>query len=140
MDKLRNDGRTVERVRVVVHTLGPWPNGTMSDNHWSIYLILASNGGSVRMNMKAELDDPKGTLEWSPSLPYILTSSAIQHWDYVVNPGVKVANLYGLVMGKARHQYSMSAGGSGCRYWMYLCSEQPLPGHLLTTICCYIAM
>ncbi len=118
MNKLRTDGRTVERVRVVVHTLGAWPNGTMSDNHWSIYLILANNGGSVRMNMKAELDDPKGTLEWSTNLAYTLTNSAIEHWDYMVNPGVTVANMYGLVIGKGRDQYSMSGGGSGCRFWM----------------------
>ncbi len=133
MDKLRNDGRTVESVRVVVHTLGPWPNGTMSDNHWSIYLILAKNDGSVRMNMRAELDNPRGTLEWSPNLPYTKTSSAIKYWDYTVNPGVKVANVYELVMVNGRNQYSMSAGGSGCRDWMCVCSQRSLSGHLLTT-------
>ena len=122
MNKLRNDGRSVDQVRVVVHTLGPWPNREMSDNHWSIYLILAKNSGSVRMNMKAELDDPKGTLEWSPNLPYTKTNSAIQHWDYNVSPGVTVGSVYGLVMEKGRDQYNMSGGGSGCRYWVYVIS------------------
>ncbi|KAL9132244.1 MAG: hypothetical protein Q9217_000048 [Psora testacea] len=68
--------------------------------------------------MKAELDDPKGTLEWSPILTYTLTNSAIEHWDYEVKPEVKVANVYGLVMGRGRDQYNMSGGGSGCRYWV----------------------
>jgi len=61
MNKLRDDNRIVDKARVVVHTSGAWPSGTMSDNHWSIYLILANNGGSVRMNMRAEFDDPTGS-------------------------------------------------------------------------------
>ena len=118
MDKLRNDGRIVDEVRVVVHTLGAWPNGLMSDNHWSIYLLLAHKGGSVRMNMTAEADDPKGTLKWSPDLVYTDTASAIQRWDYKLHPGVTVGNVYRMVMEWGRDQYSMSGGGSGCRYWV----------------------
>ena len=109
------DTRAVTVVRVVVHTIGAWPNG-MSDNHWSIYLLMA-DGQSVRMNMRAELGDPKGTLEWQ-SLAYTLTTSAIKHWDFPTKPDVTVKEMYDLVMRKGRDQYNMSGGGSGCRWWM----------------------
>ena len=115
---LRTDTRPVKTVRVVVHTSGIWPNGTMSDNHWSIYLLLENNNRSVRMNMMAESDNPKGTLEWSPNLDYTLSTSAIRHWDYPFMSGVTVANVYDLIMGNRRDQYMMSGGGSGCRWWM----------------------
>ena len=115
---MHNDARPVQSVRVVVHTLGIWPNGTLSDNHWSIYLLLKNNDSSVRMNMKAELDNPKGILEWSPNLAYTLSTSAIRHWDYAFNLGVTVAKVYDLIMGNRRDQYMMSGGGSGCRWWM----------------------
>ena len=111
------DARPVENARVVVHTLGAWPNGTMSDNHWSIYLILKNNAASVRINMRAELNDPKGILDWS-NLGYILSTSAINHWDYSFNSGVTVAKVYNIIMGNHRDQYTMSGGGSGCRWWM----------------------
>ena len=115
---LRNDARSVKSVRVVVHTLGVWPNGTISDNHWSIYLLLENNQSSVRMNMRAESGNPKGILEWSPNLAYTLHTSAIQHWDYSFISGVTVANVYDLIMRNRRDQYKMSGGGSGCRWWM----------------------
>lgn len=47
-----NDHRPVSHVRVVVHTLGP-ASPTTSDNHWSVYLILANGSGSVRVNIAA---------------------------------------------------------------------------------------
>jgi len=118
MDKIRSDGRKVEFVRVVCHTSGIWPNGMMSDNHWSIYLVFGNNS-SVRMNMRGDLDNQKGTLEWS-TLDYDVTTSAIQYWDYKIGPGVTVAHIHGLVMGNGRDQYNVSGGGSGCRYWMYM--------------------
>lgn len=120
MENLRKNSRIVESVRIIVHTTGIWPNETMSDNHWSIYLILAKNDDSVHMNMKAELNDPKDTLEWSPKLLYTLTNSAIKHWDYKVKKGVTIANVYELVIMKRRNHYSMFSGGFGCRYWMYV--------------------
>lgn len=110
------DKRTVDKVRVVVHTLGAWPNGTMSDNHWSIYLLL-TNSTSVRMNMRAELDDPTGHLEWS-SLNYTLTNSAITHWDYQAKAGTTVRAIFHLIYQKHREKFTMSGGGSGCRWWM----------------------
>ena len=53
IDKLLDDRRVVTQARVVVHTTGPLsPNTLMSDNHWSIYLLL-TGGGSLRLNMRA---------------------------------------------------------------------------------------
>ncbi|KAH7305399.1 hypothetical protein BKA65DRAFT_520903 [Rhexocercosporidium sp. MPI-PUGE-AT-0058] len=44
IDKLLNDRRVMTQARVVVHTTGPLgPNTPISDNHWSIYLLLAAD-------------------------------------------------------------------------------------------------
>lgn len=110
-----NDTRDVSAVRVVVHTTGQYPNSPMSDNHWSIYLLL-SGQSSVRMNMTAEYDDPTGTLSWR-SLGYALTNSSIQNWDFQTASGVTVKHIYNLVMSQGRNNYDMSGGGSGCRWW-----------------------
>lgn len=120
MSSLRDDIRVVKTARVVVHTLGAWPNRAMSDNHWSIYLTLLSNT-SVRLNMRTEkADDIKGTLECSSALGYTLTNSAIKHWDYDVVSGVSVGRIYRLVTDNGRDKYEMSGGGSGCRFWVYV--------------------
>lgn len=74
------DQRRVDFVRVVVHTLGP-AGPTISDNHWSIYLLLAEGQGSVRMNMRADPGYMNGTLAWTKQA-YLLTQSAIRHWDF----------------------------------------------------------
>lgn len=58
------DQRVVDLVRVVVHTLGP-AGPTISDNHWSIYLLLAHGQGSVRMNMRADPGYVNGILSWT---------------------------------------------------------------------------
>lgn len=57
IDKLLNDRRVVTQARVVVHTTGPLGlNTLMSDNHWSIYLLLAE-GGSLRLNIRVNWDE-----------------------------------------------------------------------------------
>lgn len=117
-EQVRNDNRIVDKVRVVVHTTGAWPNGRMSDNHWSIFLILANGEGSVRMNMWAAIDDPTGHLEWSPSLAYTTSNSAITNWDYKTVSAISVKKIYTVVMDNGRDKYDMSGGGSGCRYWV----------------------
>lgn len=113
---IQQDQRSVTQVRVVVHTTGP-AGPTTSDNHWSIYLILANNAGSVRINMRAEYDDPTGILEWTDHT-YGLTSSAISHWDFPVGPGIQVLHVSRTIYSLGRHKYEMSGGGSGCRYWV----------------------
>lgn len=116
-EEARKDDRIVQKVRVVVHSTGTWPNNKMSDNHWSIYLVLADDEGSVRMNMWAQLDDPTGRLQWSP-LGYTMTHSAIKSWDYQTVIGTSVKKVYTVVMSNGRDKYEMSGGGSGCRYWV----------------------
>ncbi|KAM6479606.1 hypothetical protein HDV62DRAFT_393470 [Trichoderma sp. SZMC 28011] len=118
MASWQNDSRIVESVRVVVHTTG-WlgPGTTMSDNHWSIYLVLTGCKDSVRFNMRADYGDPKGILDCS-SLSYTLPKSALRHWDYQLRGNISVAHIYQLVIRYRRDEYRMSGGGSGCRFWV----------------------
>lgn len=113
---IQQDKRSVVQIRVVVHTMGA-AGPTTSDNHWSIYLILANNAGSVRINMRAEYGDSTGILEWT-HLAYALTNSAISHWDYPVLSGIEVLHISRTIYNFGRHKYEMSGGGSGCRYWV----------------------
>ena len=117
-EEVRKDDRIVDIVRIIVHTIGAWPNGRMSDNHWSVYLILAKGEESVRMNMRAAIDDPTGHLEWSPSLAYTMSNSAITHWDFKTVSGISVQKIYTVILNNGRDKYEMSGGGSGCRYWV----------------------
>lgn len=114
------DERVVEGVRVVVHTTG-WlgPGTPMSDNHWSIYLILAGNEGSVRLNMRANYGERDGIFECL-SLPYTVAKSALKYWDYQLRGNITVDHIYRLIVGYRRDQYRMSGGGSGCRFWVYV--------------------
>lgn len=113
---IQHDTRPVAQVRVVVHTTGA-SGPTSSDNHWSIYLVLANNAGSIRINMRAEYGDPTGILEWT-SHAYTVTNSAIKYWDFAAAPGIQVSHISRLVYNLGRHKYDMSGGGSGCRYWV----------------------
>jgi hypothetical protein len=117
---LAYDGRFVVTARVVVHNTG-WlgPQTSMSDNHWSIYLLLADGKESVRLNMRANYGDPQGILECS-SLSYLYPNSALRSWDYRIQDGVTVGQVYQLLVCYRRHQYRMSGGGSGCRFWVYV--------------------
>ncbi|KAJ9253036.1 hypothetical protein DTO280E4_8389 [Paecilomyces variotii] len=114
---VQHDVRPVDQVRVVVHTMGV-SGPTTSDNHWSIYLVLPNNTGSIRINMRAEYEDPTGLLEWTSHI-YAVTTSAIKYWDFPAASGVQVAHIARLIYGLGRHKYEMSGGGSGCRYWVY---------------------
>ncbi|KAJ5701311.1 hypothetical protein N7488_008859 [Penicillium malachiteum] len=59
------DFRRISHIRVVAHTMGA-SGPTTSDNHWSIFLLIAGVEQSVRVNMSADLDydDPTGELSW----------------------------------------------------------------------------
>lgn len=109
------DQRVVQYVRVVVHTLGP-AGPSISDNHWSIYLLLANNN-SVRINMTAEPGFIDGTLKWTQQ-SYLLTTSAIRYWEFPVSQGVQFRHIANLIHQLGRQRYDMSGGGSGCRYWV----------------------
>ena len=114
---LPNDARAVTTARVIVHNTGRWPSGVMCDNHLFIYLLLKDKARSVRMNMTAELNDPTGKLNWTDH-GYVMSTSRIDSWDYPFQPGVTVAKIYKTIMENQRDQYTMSGGGSGCRWWM----------------------
>lgn len=114
---MNNDSRMVMSVRVVVHSTGAWPN-LMSDNHWSIYLLLGNDAGSVHMNMIVEdQDDVTGTLKLR-SLTYGLTTSQIRYWDFETVTDVTVENIVKIIKKNGRDKYEFSGGGSGCRYWV----------------------
>ena len=114
------DKRIVEWARVVVYTTGPLNlNTPMSDNHQSIYLLLAKNQGSLRLNMRGEWDDKKdmwnttGILECT-TYAYTMTTSRIDNQDYKV-PDITIRQIYTLLQNKERDAYNMSGGGSSCR-------------------------
>lgn len=107
------DTRRVSCIRVVVHA-GAAIDG--SDNHWSIYLLLQP-GGSVRVNMVTDYGEIEGRLEWS-DLAYLLTTSAIQHWDIPATMAIEVRHVADTIYRNSRHRYQFSGGGSGCRFWV----------------------
>lgn len=57
-DNMSNDDATVSHARVVAHV--SQVVGGISENHWSIYLLL-QGGASIRMNMRAGIDDDTDT-------------------------------------------------------------------------------
>ena len=111
-----NDSRKVEKVRIVVHSLGA-AGPTMSDNHWSIYLLLENNQGSVRINMSARPGFIDGNLLWTKQV-YLLTNSTIRHWDFSTAATFRVCDIAKHIRDTRRFHYDMSGGGSGCRYWV----------------------
>src|SRR5947199_9274860 len=118
MASFEEDMRYVQIVRVVAHTTGLRdPSIATSDNHWSIFLILANNEGSVRINMRAELEDPTGILDVTEHM-YTDSNSRVASWDFRVNGSIPVAWFYRLIFALGRHRYNMSGGGSGCRWWV----------------------
>lgn len=106
----------VSDIRVVCHTLGPVANTAMSENHWSLYLIMGPNR-SVRFNMRAEYGDPQGMMDVT-SHNYAVTESEIRHWDYPAIRHLTVRMTYTTIITARFHCYLMSGGGSGCRWWV----------------------
>ncbi|KAH6719533.1 hypothetical protein BKA61DRAFT_473500 [Leptodontidium sp. MPI-SDFR-AT-0119] len=112
---MSNDGAIITHTRVIAHF--SQDAGGISENHWSIYLLLQS-GASVRMNMTAQYGEPTGKLVVD-EFKYQLTNSALRHWDYEMVSGVTVKMVKDLVYYQGRDRYQFSGGGSGCRYWCY---------------------
>ncbi|KKZ65485.1 hypothetical protein EMCG_08675 [[Emmonsia] crescens] len=113
-EQVQQDTRHVSYIRVVVHTAGGAKDGY--DNHWSIYLLLQW-GESVRANIATDYGETAGRLEWS-NLGYLLTTSAIKHWDFPVAMAIEVQHVARTIYLYNRHQYQFSGGGSGCRFWV----------------------
>ncbi|KAH6696534.1 hypothetical protein BKA61DRAFT_249115 [Leptodontidium sp. MPI-SDFR-AT-0119] len=114
-NNVSKDDATVSHARVVAHV--SQVVGGISENHWSIYLLL-QGGLSVRMNMRAGIidDTDTGTLEFN-EYTYQLTASALKYWDYEMVPKVTVKMVKDVIYYRGRDQYQFSGGGSGCRYW-----------------------
>ena len=115
-EQFAHDQSIVRKIRVVVHTTGPWPNSPMSDHHVSVYLLL-DNGRSVRINMTTQSNDDRGILYWT-QLSYQQSNSAIIFFDYDAAAGLMVGHVYSMVREAGLHRYRFSGGGSGCRFWM----------------------
>lgn len=113
--ELARDTRRITKFREVVHTLGAAGPNT-SDNHWSLYLVLERDQGSVRVNMRAEAGFIDGILDWTVQA-YTETASRIQYWDYEAGNGARVCDIVDMIYRNGRHLYDMSGGGSGCRWW-----------------------
>ncbi|KAK2761220.1 hypothetical protein FQN54_001742 [Arachnomyces sp. PD_36] len=114
---LLNDHRPIQFLRVVAQTTGNTGKNT-SENHWSIFAVTSSTA-SVRANMNTPVyGDVTGRLDWETH-NYILTNSALDHWDYQAAQGFKISDLVAVVHEHGRDQYDFSGGGSGCRWWCY---------------------
>lgn len=126
---LAQDPRVIRKVRLVTHTLGIASPAT-SHNHWSIFFIISEQEqeeDSVRVNMTApDYDKLTGDLQWGDH-NYVLSNSTIQYWDIPVTSPFTVAQVVSLLFGLNRHDYDMSGGGSGCRWWWYV----PIISHQL---------
>lgn len=117
IDIFRNDQRTFDKVRIVVHSTNVWPSG-LSENHVSIFLLIRNEEKSVRLNMRTEDGYISGYLEWSRH-DYQRSQSAIVAEDYQLKIGdTTVSMFYNARRNSGLHQYEFSGGGSGCRYWV----------------------
>ena len=106
----------VELIRFVAHTEGPViPGGQLSQNHWSLYLLV--HGGSVRLNMAAQEGTDVGKFTVTRHA-YTQSNSAVRLFDYEPMRQVTVGDVLGLVREKNRHQYTLTPTGVGCRFWM----------------------
>lgn len=106
--------------RVVVHTArnAAKTEDGRSANHWSIFLLLAGQTASVRLNMSnVDGADEFGTFGVT-SHEYLLSQSQLDHFDYPVAPGRKVHDFCHLIDSKGRNRYRMTGLGNGCRHWV----------------------
>ncbi|KAL5346514.1 hypothetical protein ACLOAV_008785 [Pseudogymnoascus australis] len=105
--------------RIVVHTSGnaAKTEDGRSANHWSIYLLLAGQTASVRLNMSnVDGADELGTFGVTGH-NYILSQTHLDYFDYPVAPGKKVRDFCDLIDSQGRNRYRMTGLGNGCRYW-----------------------
>lgn len=106
-------------IRVVAHTLGPIVlNGDLSQNHWTIYMLLSASG-SVQINMKTDTRPSmvQGIYEVSRR-GYTESQTAVRWWDFSAVVGLTVAHIEHEINTSGWHKYNMTAGGVGCRHWM----------------------
>lgn len=111
------DTRVISHIRVVVHDASSHSKSFKTTrNHWSIYLILYNQAGTVRVNMTMSEHNTE-ILEWT-LLSYPLSLSKIQDWDFQVVGNITVSNFYQLMHENGRHRYMMGGRGNDVRSWM----------------------
>lgn len=122
VDKIPGNVRSLQviGVRVTVHTIGALvPGGQLSQNHWTIELLLSR--GCVRLDMTlfntSSTTDFRGMLKVSP-LDYQLSVGHVAHFDYEVIGTRTVENFLYDITANGRHRYNMTTTGVGCRHWM----------------------
>ena len=103
----------VRVVRVVVHT----PPTDDAYNHWSIYLLLEGEDGSIRINMRAIPRTINATVDLSKT-SYVFPNSGLAYFDFPTRGRVQVRDLVRLIYRYQRHNYDMTPRGTGCRYWV----------------------
>lgn len=105
----------VVKIRIVAHTMG-MAGWDKSRNHWSIYLILAGEATSVRLNMSLESGGAdNGTFSATP-YHYVLSSTCLRYFDYSTCNGLSVGQCLNLIYDNHRQNYQMTESGNGCRF------------------------
>lgn len=87
----------------MVHTLRP-AGSIYSDNHRFIYLLLSDNQGSMNDHFN-----------WIKQA-YLLSSSAIRHWDFLTSQDVQVCQIVNHIYLLGRQRYKISGDESDYRY------------------------
>ncbi|KAJ4621268.1 hypothetical protein HRR85_001478 [Exophiala dermatitidis] len=83
------------------------PGAQLSQNHWSIYLII-KGGGSVRLNM--ETDPTPGKHEGIFKVTrhqYEMTTSCVRHWDCPATDNITVGRILKLIGEKRRNRLTI---------------------------------
>jgi hypothetical protein len=110
--------KNVSTFRIVAHTMGPVMNGgAVSQNHWTIYLLVP--GGSVQLNMKTNTDpiSHRGIFEIRERA-YVQSNTTVRFFDLPAAPGVTVDYVEREIRYQRWDRYDMNEGGVGCRWWM----------------------
>ncbi|KAL5380677.1 hypothetical protein PMIN02_010558 [Paraphaeosphaeria minitans] len=110
--------KLVSTFRVVAHTIGPvMPGAAVSQNHWTIYLLVP--GGSVQLNMKTNINASisRGIFEVREHA-YEQSNSAVRYFDLPAAQGVLVDYVEREIRSQRWDQYNMNENGVGCRWWI----------------------
>jgi len=118
--KVSRDTRIISHIRVVTHDASSHTKSPKTTrNHWSIYLILVNQAGTIRVNMTISESNTE-ILEWT-LLSYPLSLSKIREWNFRTVPDITVANFWKLIHDNGRQRYLMDGGDDRAesRFWIY---------------------
>ncbi|KAJ9219559.1 hypothetical protein DTO027B5_4827 [Paecilomyces variotii] len=116
--------RQAEILELPVQSLIAVPHGKKANtNHWSLYL-LTSDRTSVRFDCQPSYYVPSTILpEGSKAyliiseLAYPVSRDAQTQFRLNTAPGLKVKDVYDLLIQNGRHKYEFDTNGVGCRFW-----------------------